>query len=182
MPIPQESSNVELDDGKLQDDALGKIKRDIGALCRDANRPHNDLSGRSDDFTHPLEAITGLVAALATKYDKTGGAISGAVTIAGVLTTQSALIVKVTSVATAGGTTAVSATDQHVDFTGTQSQTCMLVACATGRKLTISNSSTGIITINRSGSDTIDRLYTVIYLMPNDSVDLCGYGTNWKIT
>jgi hypothetical protein len=61
MPIPQESENVQLDkNGKLPDEGLAKIKRDLGALCREARGPHNNMSGRDEPDAHPISAITGL--------------------------------------------------------------------------------------------------------------------------
>jgi hypothetical protein len=40
---------------------------------------------------------------------------------------------------------------------------------------------TGSVTVNRAGSDTIDG-GTVIYLAGNDSITLVGNGTDWIIT
>lgn len=95
-------------------------------------------------------------------------------------TLAGSMTVGVNSVATAGTTTAGAATDHVVVFTGTTTQTYTLPACSTGRKLYIKNRSTGVVTVNRAGSDTIDG-DTTYSLSTNDCLEVCGNGTDWVI-
>lgn len=94
--------------------------------------------------------------------------------------TTEAIIRKTRSVTSAAGTTILDWTDYFVVVTGTSTQTLTLPICQTGRELSIKNRSTGSVTVDRTGSDTIDG-GTVIYLAPNDAITLRGNGTDWSI-
>jgi hypothetical protein len=115
-----------------------------------------------------------------TEWQSSVSAVLAAITAAGGLTTSAARITGVNSVATAAGTTVGAATDHVVVFTGVLTQTYTLPACATGRMLIIKNRSTGVVTVNRAGADTIDAV-TTFELAENDSVILIGNGTDWTI-
>jgi hypothetical protein len=85
------------------------------------------------------------------------------------------------STATAAGTLAATVAYNHYVFTGTTTHTLTLMACATNLLVKVKNRSTGNITINRAGSDTItDASTTSIVLTPGDSIELVGNGTVWE--
>ncbi len=93
----------------------------------------------------------------------------------------------VTSTATAGGTTTLTTSSaRNQIFTGTSNQNVTLTAAnAYGAGLagqfTIKNRSTGTITINRAGSDTIDGA-TSITLAANEAVQIISDGVSeWVI-
>lgn len=86
----------------------------------------------------------------------------------------------VTSITSAAGTTAIAATDHVVVVTGTTTHALTLVACATGRQLILKNRSTGTVTVNRAGSDTIDGA-TSYSLLAGQAITLVGNGTDWVI-
>jgi hypothetical protein len=96
------------------------------------------------------------------------------------LTTGGKHTINVTSIVSAAGTTVISATDHSVIVTGSTTQTLTLAACATGRILYIKNRSSGNVTVNRAGSDTIDG-GTSSTLTSNQSQILIGNGTDWTI-
>jgi hypothetical protein len=97
------------------------------------------------------------------------------------LTTSAARVVAVNPITTAAGTTAGATTDHVVTFTGTTTHTYTLPACATGRELRLCNQSTGAITVNRAGADTIGTAGTSLTLNTDDSVILVGSGTVWMV-
>lgn len=96
------------------------------------------------------------------------------------ITTAAARIVKVRSVASAAGTTVLDSSDHAAICTGSTTQTFTLPACATGRVLYIKNRSSGNLTVNRAGSDTIDG-GTTTTLTANQAVTLIGNSTDWTI-
>lgn len=100
---------------------------------------------------------------------------------AGGFSASSAFILGVNPVVTAAGTTVASSTDQVIVFTGSTTHTLTLPACATGRILFLKDRSTGAITVNRAGSDTIDNAGTSLTLNADDAVILIGNGTNWMV-
>ena len=114
------------------------------------------------------------------QWQNSSDSVLASISLAGGLLTSAARTVGVNSVATAGGTTVGAATDHVVVFTGVLTQTYTLPACATGRQLIIKNRSTGNVTVNRAGADTIDGI-TTFDLALNDSVMLIGNGTDWTI-
>ncbi len=107
---------------------------------------------------------------------------SGALKTDASLATASARFLAVLSVATAAGTTAGAATDDVVVFTGATTQAYTLPACVTGRRLIIKNRSSGTVTINRAGSDTIDGGTTLSLAGgANGSYTLVGNATDWVV-
>ena len=92
---------------------------EIGAIVTPAT---SDIIGLDAALAAKLESpiaqtdVTGLTAALAGKYDKTGGTISGAVTVTGVLIAQSATTVGGALVAQGSATVAA---NLHVDGNAT---------------------------------------------------------------
>jgi hypothetical protein len=95
--------------------------------------------------------------------------------------TTEAIVRDMREVTSAAGTTALDATDHIVIVIGTTTETLTLVACATGRELILANDSTGNVTVNRAGSDTIgSAAETSIVLTPGDRLTLRGSGTVWR--
>jgi hypothetical protein len=94
------------------------------------------------------------------------------------LQTTSARVVKVTSITSTAGTTVIASSDHTVIVTGSTTHTLTLPAAANGRQLIIKNRSSGTITINRAGSDTIDG-GTTFNLTTNQSTVLVANGTDW---
>jgi hypothetical protein len=80
----------------------------------------------------------------------------GRITNAGLWQTDCARKKNTLSVTTAAGTTTGTALDHVVIFTGSTTQTYTMPACATGREIILINRSTGAITVNRAGADTIN--------------------------
>lgn len=107
------------------------------------------------------------------------GVVKG-VTIGGHLTTAGKRVKQVTATAAAAGTTVIGATEHLHVVTGTNTETLTLPACATGREIIIKSRTTGSITVNRAGADTIDGL-TSVSLLPGQSVTLIGNSTDWLI-
>jgi len=87
--------------------------------------------------------------------------------------------VKVLSVVTSAGTTVISDSDFTIVTTGTTTHTLTLPACATGRMLYFKNVSTGTVTINRAGADTIDAGLTTTTIIAGAGRIMVGNGTNW---
>ena len=127
-----------------------------------------------------VQASDGTVVATFGNGPGSGVVWAGAQTFQDQITTE-AIVRDVRAVTSAAGTTALDATDHVLVVTGTTTQTLTLVACATGRELILKNRSTGIVTVNRAGSDTIDGTLTTFDLAANDSVMLIGNGTDWTI-
>jgi hypothetical protein len=128
----------------------------------------------SSDTTDATSGTTG-------SFNTLGGiGITKAAWIGTNLTTGGARTVHVTAVTSAAGTTVVAATDDYVVVTGSTTQTLTLPACATGRWLLFKNRSSGNVTINRAGSDTIDG-GTSTTLTSNQSIMLLGNTTDWGI-
>lgn len=107
---------------------------------------------------------------------------SGALKTDASLATASARFLAIVSVVTAAGTTTGAATDDVVVFTGTTTQTYTLPAAVMGRRLIVKNRSTGTVTVNRAGSDTIDGGTTISLVGgANSSVTLVANGTDWVV-
>ena len=103
------------------------------------------------------------------------------ITKAGELQFKSAESHALRSIATAGSTTTALASDYLVAFTGTLTQTYTLPATGTtARQIIIKNRSTGGVTINRAGADTIDG-GTTITLTTNHSITLVSNSADWMI-
>jgi hypothetical protein len=86
----------------------------------------------------------------------------------------------VQSIPTAAGTTVGSAIDHVMVFTGITTQTYTLPPCTTGREIWVKNQSTGAVTVNRAGADTIDG-GTTLNLATTTSTRLIGNGTDWVV-
>jgi len=87
--------------------------------------------------------------------------------------------VKVLSVVTSAGTTVISDTDFTIVTTGATTHTLTLPACTTGRMLYFKNNSTGTVTVNRAGADTIDAGLTTTTIIAGAGRIMVGSGTNW---
>jgi hypothetical protein len=102
----------------------------------------------------------------------------GRFTAAGLFQTDCARKKNTFSVATAAGTTVGTALDHVVVFTGATTQTYTMPACATGREIILINRSTGAITVNRAGADTINEA-TTTSLTTGQMGHFVGNGTNF---
>lgn len=109
-----------------------------------------------------------------------GVGIAKALFVGGLANLGGAVYVKKTEVTSAAGTTALAATDFFVVVVGSTTETLTLPAAGDGRGLIIKNRSTGIVTVNRAGSDTIDG-GTSITLSSGASVTLIANSTDWTI-
>lgn len=107
-----------------------------------------------------------------------GMTAGGSLRVAKDLVTEGKRVFKLRSVTSAASTTALDATDHAVNVTGSTTHTLTLDACASGRVIVIKNSSTGTVTVNRAGSDTIDG-GTTFNLTTGQSAYLLGNGTNY---
>ena len=96
------------------------------------------------------------------------------------VTTTAANYLKTRSVVSAAGTTTLDATDATAILTGTTTQTFTLPAAAAGRRLFIKNRSTGALTVNRAGSDTIDG-GTTLNVAAGTAKILIANGTDWCV-
>jgi hypothetical protein len=85
---------------------------------------------------------------------------------------------KVNSITSTAGTTGLSGSDHIVVVTGSTTHTLTLVAASTGRILILKNRSTGTVTVNRAGSDTIDG-GTTFNLTTGQATTLVANGTDW---
>lgn len=103
---------------------------------------------------------------------------SGQVAVNRQFKTTGSRIVKVLSVVSAAATTVVSTTDEVVVVTGSTTHTLTLPAAATGFRLCIKNRSTGTVTVNRAGADTIDG-GTTFNLTAGQSTMLIANGADW---
>jgi hypothetical protein len=84
-----------------------------------------------------------------------------------------------TAIASAGGTTVLTGGGAFV-VTGSTFQTLTLPAAASGAVLSIKSRTSGLVTINRAGSDTIDGA-TSYSLPPGASISLRPNGTDWTV-
>lgn len=72
-------------------------------------------------------------------------------------------------------------TDEFIECTtGTFTVSLMTAVGIAGKKLTIINSGTGVITVDPAGSETIND-ETTIELLNTDAMSIVSNGTNWKI-
>lgn len=102
----------------------------------------------------------------------------GSITLARGLITSSARIVKSAAVASSAGTTVIGSTDFFFTVTGSTTHTLTLPSAANGREIRIKNRSTGTVTVNRAGSDTIDG-GTTFNLTAGQGTILVANGTDW---
>ena len=102
----------------------------------------------------------------------------GSKIIGALVQATSGFIGGVVPVTTAAGVTA-GGNEATVVFSGTDVQTYTLRTGVAGSQIALKNNSTGLITINRSGSDTIDGA-TVDYLFPGAYLRyVCCAATTW---
>lgn len=72
-------------------------------------------------------------------------------------------------------------TDRSIKCTGATYTVSVFTAVGrSGRRLTITNAGTGVITVDPNGSETING-YTTISLLPDDSMSIESDDTNWNI-
>lgn len=109
-----------------------------------------------------------------------GATVSAFFDGSGLLTTNNGRLIKTRSVTSAAGTTTLDGTDHCAVLTGSTTQTFTLPAAAAGRVLLIKNRSTGNLTVNRAGADTIDGTTTVV-LTAGQSLQIVANGTDWVI-
>lgn len=95
-------------------------------------------------------------------------------------TTSLARILGNRSITSAASTTVLTTTDHVLFLTGSTTHTFTLPAAAAGRELRIKNRSTGTLTINRAGSDTIDGGTTISVTTGNWCI-LIANGTDWCV-
>jgi len=96
------------------------------------------------------------------------------------VTTAAANYVKVRSVAASAGTTTLDATDDTAILTGATTHTFTLPAAAAGRRLFLKNRSSGALTVNRAGADTIDG-GTTLAVATGTAKILIANGTDWCV-
>ena len=106
--------------------------------------------------------------------------LSGGLSVVKSLVTGNARTIGVRSVTSAAGTTTLDGTDHCAVCTGSTTQTFTLPAAAAGRILFIKNRSTGNLTVNRAGADTIDGTTTVV-LTAGQSLQIVANGTDWVV-
>lgn len=98
----------------------------------------------------------------------------------GLLTSTAGRVIGVQSIVSAAGTTVLTATDHFVCVTGTTTQTLTLPAASNGRWLLLKSRSTGTVTVNRSGGDTIDG-GTTINITAGNAIMLVANGSDWTV-
>jgi hypothetical protein len=112
---------------------------------------------------------------------RVGGNSKFVVTNAGSMTTTGSRVVGTQSITSSAGTTVLSATNHYVCVTGSTTHTLTLPAAAAGRLLMLKNRSSGTVTVNRAGSDTIDG-GTTYSLTTGTAVMLVANGTDWTVS
>lgn len=78
-------------------------------------------------------------------------------------------------------TDTATAADHILDCTGTFTQTLFSAASLAGKEIVVKNSGTGTITVDGSGSETIDDGLTATLSSQYESISLISDGTNWII-
>jgi hypothetical protein len=94
------------------------------------------------------------------------------------LTTAAGRYLKKRSVTSAAGTTTLDASDHVCFLTGSTTQTFTLPAATDGRELIIKNRSSGTLTVDRAGSDTIDG-GTTTSVTAGNAIRLIANGADW---
>jgi hypothetical protein len=142
-----------------------------------------DTFGRTTIYPEKIEFGPGTGARDTNLYRSAAGTLKtdGVFAVTGRVDFQAAQTVAVLSVATAAGTTTGAATDYLVVFTGATTQTYTMPAASTGRKIIVKNRSTGVVTVNRAGSDTLDGGTTGLTLATNQSLTFVANGIDWCI-
>jgi hypothetical protein len=94
------------------------------------------------------------------------------------LTTAAGRYLHKRSVTSAAGTTTLDASDHVCFLTGSTTQTFTLPAATDGRELIIKNCSSGTLTVDRAGSDTIDG-GTTTSVTTGNAIRLIANGADW---
>jgi hypothetical protein len=98
----------------------------------------------------------------------------------GIVSSTSGRVIKIQSIASAASTTVLTTADHFVCVTGSTTHTLTLPAAATGQILIIKNRSSGDVTVNKAGSNTIDG-GTSTTLTTGQSITLIANGSDWTI-
>ncbi len=122
-----------------------------------------------------------------TGNDLTGWTSGGAIRIAAAATNIVARanlgaedIEAVLSIVSAAGTTVLDGTVTNIVVTGTTTQALTLPGARTGRKFRLTNRSTGTVTVNRAGADTINGAAGGLAVTTGLMADLIvNGGTDW---
>lgn len=131
--------------------------------------------------TKTIQNTTATLSEIETAETLTGAKTFSAIAVFNAtLTTTAARFVGPRSVVTAAGTTTGLAADHFVVFTGATTQIYALPAAAAGRQLLIKNRSTGAVTVNRTGTDTIDGL-TTLNVAAGVGITLVANSTDWCV-
>jgi hypothetical protein len=86
----------------------------------------------------------------------------------------------VQSITSSAGTDVLDTTIDEIVVTGTTTHTLTLPACRTGRRFRMTNRSTGTVTVNRAGSDTINGAAGGLSVTTGQIAELLGHGnTDW---
>lgn len=106
-----------------------------------------------------------------------------AVTVVVDMSIQGAQILPVQTTVTSGGTTVGTFSGVH-KFTGTQTHTYTmppLTGGKSGRTLWLKNKSSGLVVVNRSGTDTLDGGTSGLALTSGMSLFFTSFGTDWTL-
>lgn len=110
------------------------------------------------------------------------GIVSGGLGVAKTMFTGAAVGGHARSVVSAAGTTVLDGTDHLVVVTGSTTQTITLPAASLGHMLWLKNRSSGTVTVNRAGSDTIDGATSITLTgAANQGYILAPVGTDYLI-
>jgi len=101
-------------------------------------------------------------------------------TFSGSLITTGAQLIATRSVTSSAGTTVLTATDHLIVCTGSTTHTFTLPAAASGQVIIIKNRSSGSVTVNCAGSDTIDG-GTSSTVTAGQALQLVAVGTDWLV-
>jgi hypothetical protein len=85
------------------------------------------------------------------------------------------------SITSSAATDVLGDSDTVVVVTGTTTHTLTLPAAFNGRRVVIKNRSTGAVSVQRAGSDTIDGGTAAVSLVASDSRTFAANGTDWCI-
>jgi hypothetical protein len=116
-----------------------------------------------------------------------GSVYKGSIASANLVTTLEGLIgpagqgVSLVPYASVGSGYAALDYDHVLVITGSANETVTLPACASGLCITIKSRTTGVVTVSRAGSDTIDGGAVSLSLGPNQAVTLIGNSTDWTV-
>jgi hypothetical protein len=106
-------------------------------------------------------------------------AANGTFTLARPFTTSSGRTVATQNITASAGTTVLGIAVDAAIVTGSTTHTLTLPAAATGRRLFLKNRSTGTVTVNRAGSDTIDGGTTFNLTAGQGTILIVNNSTDW---